>query len=71
MNLNARFQNLGTNLALLAIAAIWGGNFVGMKYLIDEVGAMKVVLLRVYFAATVFALIPCLSAETHSAFHPR
>ena len=57
MDDSPRFQHLGSNLALLAIAAIWGMNFVGMKHLINEVGAMKVVLLRVYFAAIVFALI--------------
>ena len=54
---SVRFQNLGTILALLATAAIWGMNFVGMKHLINEVGATKVLLLRVYFAAIVFALI--------------
>ncbi|MEZ4523020.1 MAG: DMT family transporter [Thermomicrobiales bacterium] len=55
MDTDGRFQNLGSNLALLAIAAIWGGNFVGMKHLINEVGALKVLLLRVYIAAIVFA----------------
>ena len=55
MDDNGRFQNLGANLALLSIAAIWGGNFVGMKYLINDVGAIKVLLLRVYIAAIVFA----------------
>ncbi len=57
MNPTARFEHLGTNLALLAIAAFWGGNFVGMKYLINDVGPIKVLLLRVYFAAIVFAFV--------------
>lgn len=57
MDLNARFQNLGSNLALLGVAAIWGMNFVGMKHLINDVGPIKVLLLRVYFAAIVFALV--------------
>ncbi len=57
MDPNNRFQNLGANVALFAIAGIWGMNFVAMKYLIGEVGALKVVLLRVFFAALLFGLI--------------
>jgi drug/metabolite transporter (DMT)-like permease len=51
------YQTLGTSLALLAIVAIWGMNFVAMKHLIGDVGALKVVLLRVHIAALIFALI--------------
>jgi drug/metabolite transporter (DMT)-like permease len=54
---NNRFQNLGANVALFAIAVIWGMNFVAMKYLIEDVGALKVVLLRVFFAALLFGII--------------
>ncbi len=57
MDPDKRFQKLGTNLALLAIAVIWGMNFVGMKYLIGKVGALDVVLLRVMFAALMFVVI--------------
>ena len=54
---NKRFQNLGANLALLGVAAIWGMNFVAMKHLIGQVGALKMLLLRVFFAAMIFALV--------------
>lgn len=57
MDSNSRFQNLGAHLALLAIAAIWGMNFVGMRHLITEVGSLKVLMLRVYFAAAVFVMV--------------
>jgi len=54
---NKRFQHLGANLALLGIAAIWGMNFVAMKHLIGQVGALKMLLLRVMFATLIFALV--------------
>ena len=48
-------QMLLVHLSLLATTVIWGLNFVAMKYLIGQVGALHVVLIRVYFAAIVFA----------------
>lgn len=49
-------QFLLTNLAMLCVVIIWGLNFVSMKHLIGDVGAIKVLLIRVHLAALVFGL---------------
>lgn len=50
-------QTLLVNLSMLLVTVIWGSNFVAMKHLIDQVGAIQVLLIRVYMAAMVFGFL--------------
>lgn len=47
-------QTVLVNLTMLLVTVIWGSNFVAMKHLIDQVGAIHVLLIRVYIAGIVF-----------------
>lgn len=46
-----------THLALLFVAMAWGGTFVAIKYLVEEIGAIGVVFLRIVPASLCFALL--------------
>ena len=61
-------QVLKVHLSLLLVALIWGGNFVAMKYLIGEVGALHVVLIRIYLAAIVFSVFLLIRARAIPRF---
>lgn len=47
-------QMLLVNLSMLMVTIFWGLNFVAMKHLIEQVGAIHVLLIRVYIAGAVF-----------------
>jgi drug/metabolite transporter (DMT)-like permease len=46
-----------THGALLFTAMVWGGTFVAIKYLLDQLGAVGVVFLRIVPASLCFALV--------------
>lgn len=53
----ARRSLLIVHLALLLTAILWGGNFTALKYLLDHMKPVDVLILRVGGAALVFGLI--------------
>lgn len=57
--------------SLLLTAIIWGGNFVAMKYLVVQIGAPQLLLLRVIMASSAFSLILLLSSRTIPKFTPQ
>ena len=52
-----RHHPLLVHLSLLLVAMIWGANFVSMKYLVVQIGAPHLLLLRVILASSVFGLV--------------
>lgn len=59
------------NLSMLLVAVCWGANFVAMKHLIEQVGSIEVLLIRVYFAAAVFALFVLIRRRSIPRFSGR
>lgn len=68
----SRFKehSLFIHLSLLLTAMLWGGNFVAMKYLVVQIGAPQLLLVRVIFASTAFSLILLLSRRSIPRFTP-
>lgn len=58
------------HLSLLLTAMLWGGNFVAMKYLVVQIGAPQLLLVRVIFASSAFTLILLISRRAIPKFTP-
>lgn len=65
-----RHHPLLIHLSLLIVAMIWGANFVSMKYLVVQIGAPHLLLLRVILASSVFGLILLFSRRSIPRFTP-
>jgi drug/metabolite transporter (DMT)-like permease len=57
--------------SLLLTAMIWGANFVAMKYLVVQIGAPQLLLLRVMLASAAFSLILFASRKVIPRFTPQ
>lgn len=58
------------HLSLLLVAMIWGANFVSMKYLVVQIGAPHLLMLRVILASSVFGLVLLFSRRAIPHFTP-
>ena len=58
------------HLSLLLTAMLWGGNFVAMKYLVVQIGAPQLLLVRVILASSAFTLILLISRRAIPKFTP-